>query len=119
MEQNKQRLYMSAIDIKPIHKFFRVIISSIKYTKDGNSDIMSLHVYKNSAYKTTLPLGHLGYYETNTTFSPTIEIAYGVNNILKLLDICRSTTFVEEISIHNKISDKKRNTDYSTEKKPF
>ena len=51
MKQNKQRLYMSNLEFKPIHKFFRVTISSMKYTKSTNSDIISLHVYNNSQYK--------------------------------------------------------------------
>ena len=53
MNQNKQRLYMSDLEFKPIHKFFRVTISSIKYTKNTTSDIISLHVYSNSPYKIT------------------------------------------------------------------
>ena len=112
MKQNKQRLYMSDLEFKPVHKFFRVTISSIKYTKNTNSDIISLHVYNNSPYKIRLPLGQLGYCETNATVSPTIEIAYRVNNILKFLDICQSTILNEELSINNIISDKKRNTDF-------
>ena len=42
--QNKQHLYMSDFEFRPIHKFLGVTISSIKYTKDSNSDIISLHV---------------------------------------------------------------------------
>ena len=73
MKQNKQRLYMSDLEFKPIHKFFRVTISSIKCTKNTNSDINSLHVYKNSLYKIPLPLGLLGFCETNATTSPQLE----------------------------------------------
>ena len=76
---------MSDIEFKPIDNFFRVTISSMKYTKNTNSDIISLHVYNKSLYKTTLPLGLLGYREINATISPTIETAYRVNNFLKLL----------------------------------
>ena len=71
MEQNKRRLYMSDLEFEPIHKFFRVTISSIKHTKNTNSDIISLHVHNNSPYKLTLSLGLLGYCETNATISPT------------------------------------------------
>ena len=41
-KQNRQHLYLSDLDIRPIHKFFRVIISSIKYMKNSNS---SLYMY--------------------------------------------------------------------------
>ena len=50
---------MSDLEFKPIHKFFRITISSIKYMKHSNSDIISLHVYNNSPYQITLPLGLL------------------------------------------------------------
>ena len=32
-DQNKQHLFMSDPEFKPIHKFFRITISSIKYMK--------------------------------------------------------------------------------------
>ena len=80
--------------------------------KNSNSDIVSLHVYNNSPYKITLLLGLLGYCKTNATTSPTKEVAYRVNNILQLLDICQSTILDEELSINNKISNEKKNTDY-------
>ena len=105
---------MSDFEFGPIHKFFRVIISSIKYMKKSNSDIISLHVYNISPFKITLHLGLLGYCETNATISPTKEVAYRVNNMLQLLDICQSTILDKELSINNKISDKKRNTDCFT-----
>ena len=76
------------------------------------SDITSLHVYNNLPYKKTLPLGLLGYCETNATTSPTKEVAYRRNNFLQLLDICQSTILDEELSINNIISNEKRNTDY-------
>ena len=43
--------------------------------KDSNSGMISLHVYNNSPFKITLPLGLLGYCETNATISPTKEVA--------------------------------------------
>ena len=70
---------MSDLEFKLIPKFFRVTISSIKNTKNTNSDIISLHIYKNSPYKITVLLGLLGYCETNATISPTLEVAYKVN----------------------------------------
>ena len=109
---------MSDFEFKPIHKFFKIMISSIKYLKNTNSDIISLHVYNNTPYQVTLPLGLLGYCETNATISPVHEIAYRVNNILQLLDICQSTIINEELSINNIISNEKRNTDYFT-KTPY
>ena len=103
---------MSDLEFKPIHKFFGITISSTKYMKHSNSDIISLHVYNNSPFQITLPLGLLGYCETNATTSPLNEVAYPVNKILQLLDICQSTILDEELSINNIISNKKRNTDY-------
>ena len=85
--KNKQHLFMTDLEFKPILKFFRITISSIKYMKHSNSDIISLHVYNNSPYQITLPLGLLGYCQTNATTSPTTEVAYRVNNILQLLDM--------------------------------
>ena len=109
---------MSVFEFKPIHKFFKITISSIKYLKNSNSDIISLHVYNNTPYQVTLPLGLLGYCETNATISPIHEKAYRVNNILQLLDICQSTILNEELSINNIISNENRNTDYFT-KTPY
>ena len=86
--------------------------------KHSNSDIISLHVYNNSPYQITLPLGLLGYCETNATTSPTTEVAYRVKNILQLLDICQSTILDEELSINKIISNGKKNTDYFT-KTPY
>ena len=116
--QNKQQLFMSDFEFKPINKFFKITISSIKYFKNTNSDTISLHIYNNTPYKVTLPLGLLGYCETNATISPIHEKAYRVNNILQLLDICQSTILNEEISINNIINNEKRNTDYFT-KTPY
>ena len=116
--QNKQQLFMSDFEFKPIHKFFKITISSIKYSKNTNSDIISLHVYNNTPYQVTLPLGLLGYCEINATISPINEVAYRVNNILQLLDICQSTILDEELSITNITSNEKRNTDYLT-KTPY
>ena len=109
---------MSDFEFKPVNKFFKITISSIKYSKNTNSDITSLHVYNNTPYQVTLPLGLLGYCETNATISPINEVAYRVNNILQSLDICQSTILDEEFSISNIISNEKINTDYFT-KTPF
>ena len=116
--QNKQQLFMSDFEFKHIHRFLKITISSIKCLKNTNSDTISLHIYNNTPYKVTLPLGLLGYCETNATKSPIHEKAYRVNNILQLLDICQSTILNEEISINNIISNEKRNTDYFT-KTPY
>ena len=99
---------MSDLEFRPIHKFFRVTISSIKYMKNSNSDMISLHVYNNSPYKIILPLGLLGYCETKAATSPTKEVAYSVNNILQLLNICQSTILDQELSINKIISDEKK-----------
>ena len=109
---------MSDFEFKPIHKFFKITISSIKYLKNTNSDIISFHVFNNTPYQVTLPLGLLGYCKTNATISPIHEVAYRVNNILQLLDICQSTILDEELSINNIISKENRNTDYLT-KTPY
>ena len=116
--QNRQKLFMSDFEFRPIHKLFKITISSIRYEKDINSDIISLHVYNNTPNKITLTLGLLGYCKTNATTSPVKEIAYRVNNILQLLDICQSTILNEELSINNIIGNEKRNTDYFT-KTPY
>ena len=86
--------------------------------KNSISDNISLYVYNNSPYKITLPLGLLGFWETNATTSPTKEVGYRVNIILQLLCICQSTILDEELSINNIISDEKGNTDYFT-KTPY
>ena len=46
--------------------------------KYSNSDCISLHVYNNSPYQISLPIGLLGYCETNATTSPKNEVAYRV-----------------------------------------
>ena len=43
-EQNKQHLFMSDREFRPILKFFRATFSSIKNMKDSNSDMISLHI---------------------------------------------------------------------------
>ena len=53
--------------------------------KNSKSDMISLHVYNNSPYKIGRPLGLLGYCEFNATISPTKEVAYRINNILKTI----------------------------------
>ena len=105
-EQNQQHLFMSDLDFRPIHKFFRVTVSSNKYMKHSISDMISLHICNNSPDKITLSLGLLGYSESNAAISPTKEIAYRVNNILQLLDICQSTILDEELSINNFLGNK-------------
>ena len=96
---------MSDLEVKPIHKFFLIKFYSEKHS---NSDIISLHVYNNSSYQITLPLGFLGFCETSATTLPTNEVAYRVNNLLQLLDICQSTILHEELSINNIISNEKK-----------
>ena len=86
---------MSDFELKSIQKFFKITISSIKYLKNTNSDIISLHVFNNTPYQITFSLVLLEYCETNATTSPTNEVAYRVNNILQLLDICESTILDE------------------------
>ena len=112
--QNEQQFFMLDFEFKPIHKFFKITISSFKNLKNANSDIISLHVYNNTPYQVTLLLGRLGYCEINATISPIHEAAYRVNKILQLLDICQSTILHEESSINNIVSNEKRNTDYFT-----
>ena len=109
---------MSDFEFKPIHKFFKITISSRKYSKNTNSDIISLHVYSNTPYQIILPIGLLGYCETTATISPINEVAYRVNNIFQLLDVCQSTILDEELCINFIISNEKRNTDYFT-KTPY
>ena len=69
-------------------------------------------MYNNTPYQTTLPLGLLGYCETNATTSSINEVAYRVINILQLLDICQSTILNEKLSLNKRISNEKQNTDY-------
>ena len=98
---------MSDFEFKLIHNFFKTTISHfsiIKFVKNTNFDIISLHVYNNTPNEITLPLGLLEYCETNSTTSPVLEVAYRVNNILQLLDICQSTILNEELSINNIIN---------------
>ena len=109
---------MSDFEFRPIHKFFKITISSIKFVKNTNSDIISLHMYNNTPNRITLPLGLLGYCETKATTLRVKEVAYRVNNILQLLYICQSTILDEEFSINNIISNEKRNRDYFT-KTPY
>ena len=52
---------MSDFEFKSIPKFFKITISSIKYLKNTNSDIISLHVYNKTPYQITLLLGLLGH----------------------------------------------------------
>ena len=68
--QNRQQLFMSDFEFRPIHKFFKITTSSIKYERNNNSDVISLHVNNNTPKKVTFPLGLLGYCETTATTSP-------------------------------------------------
>ena len=70
--------------------FIRVTISSIKYAKNTDTDVIPLHVNNNSPNKITLPLGLSANCETNAPLYPTQEKVFRVNSILKLLDICQS-----------------------------
>ena len=99
-DQTEQKLYMSNLENKPIHKIFRVTISSFKYAKNTNTDIISQYVYNNSPCKLTITLGLLGYCETNATFHLTQERSIRVNKTLKLTDICQSTILDEEIYLY-------------------
>ena len=54
--QNKQQFLMSDFEFKPNHKFFKITISSIKCSKNTNSDILSLHVYNKTPHQIRLPL---------------------------------------------------------------
>ena len=74
--------------------------------------MVSLHTYNNSPYNLTLPLGLLGYCETNATISPSKKIAYRVNNFSTTIRYMSSTILNEELSINNILSNEKRNTDY-------
>ena len=65
-------------------------------------------MYNNTPYQITLPLGLLGYCKTNATTSLINAVAYRVNNILQLLDICQSTILNEKLSINNIISNEKK-----------
>ena len=115
---NNNFLYQT-LNLNPFTSFSKSRFFIYKmFEKNPNSDIISLHVYNNKPYQVTLPLGLLGYCETNATISPIHEVAYRVNNILQLLDICQSTILEEELSINNIISNEKRNTDYFT-KTPY
>ena len=110
---------MCDLEVRPTHKFFRVSVSSIQYMKDSNSDRIALHIYNNSPYRITLPLGLLGYCETKATVSPTKEIAYRANKVLLLLDICQPTIVDDKLSIDNNLSNEKRNRDYFTKTQYF
>ena len=113
-DQNKQKLYRSDLEFKRFHKFLRLGTSSIKYTKDTNSDVISLHVYNNSPHKITLHLGTLGYGETIATLHPTEERSFRVNKSLKLLDICQSSFLNQKLTNSIFRIDSKENTDYFT-----
>ena len=61
---------MSDLEFKPIHKFFRITVSSIKYMKHSNSDIIiSLHVQNNSLKPSNNSSNHTTKYFTNKSKS--------------------------------------------------
>ena len=95
---------MSDFEFKPIHKFFKITISSIKYLKNSNSDIISLHGIQQYTLPSNITFRTFRLLRTNATISPIHEKAYRVNNILQLLDICQSTILNEELSINSIIS---------------
>ena len=99
---------MSDLEIKPIHKFFRLTISSIRYAKNTDRDTIALYVNNNSPYKTALPLGLLGYRETNAAVYPKQVRSYRVNKTLKLLDFCQSTILNKKLSINNITTESKK-----------
>ena len=100
-DQNEQKLYMSDLEFKPIHKIFRVTISSNKNPINTDTDVISLQVYNNSPYNFTLYKIVLGFCEKNATFCPLQKKAFRINNILKLLELCQSTNLNSEPSNHN------------------
>ena len=104
---------MSDIDLRPIHKFFRVTISSIKYAKNTNSDFINLLVYFISPYKITLHLNLLEFCETNATLHSFQEKAYRVKHILEVPDICQSNIVDEELRIQNFMKKPNQNTNFS------
>ena len=53
--QIRQQFFKSVFEFRPIHKFFKLTISSIKYERNTNSDIISLHVYNNTPNRIRKP----------------------------------------------------------------
>ena len=102
---------LESVEFTPIHKIFKVTISSIKHKKDTNSEAISFI----KSISSTLPLGLSRYCETNATYHPIEERAVRVKEILKLLDICQSTILNEESSMNNITNYCERNTDFSTQ----
>ena len=92
---------MSDFEFRPIHKILRVTISSIKLVIFTNTDVIAQHIYNNSTYQITLPLGLLGCCETNAKLSSTQKKAIRVNKELNLLLICQPIIKNEEISDHD------------------
>ena len=81
-DQNKQKLYLSDLELELFHKFFKVTISSIKHNKNTITVTIELHFYYHSPYKTTLPLGVLGCEAMqHFIFLMKEHRAYRVNNI--------------------------------------
>ena len=92
---------MSDLEVKPIVKFFRVTVSSIKYPKNTNTAFISLYVYNNSPNKITLLSGLIRYCETNSTFHTKQEKAFRVHNFLVVLVTCQSTVLNDELFVNN------------------
>ena len=77
-------------------------------TQKIKTQIWFLYTYTKILHINSHTSGILCYCEIKATFFPTKEIAYKINNILKLLDICQSTILNEELSIIRIISDRKK-----------
>ena len=113
VNQIKQQRYMPDLELKPIHKFFRVTISSIKYTKKNKfrynlfTRMQQFTIQTHISSRTSRILQ-----QYNTTSYPKEERAFRLNNIFRLLDNCQSTILYEELSINNKTNNSKRKTPY-------
>ena len=83
--KQKKKLYMSNIELRPIHKIFRITTSSIKYAKNTVTDIFKLHIYNVSPNKITLFLGTLAHCKTKARTHPTQEQEIRVKNILEVI----------------------------------
>ena len=75
--RNRQHLYKSDFGFRPIHKFLCVTISSKKYMKNSNSDLISLLVYNNSFYIYIISneKRNTDYFTKTTYFKPTFKIS--------------------------------------------
>ena len=101
---------------------FRVKFSSIKSTKNLNTDVIAEHIYNKYPYKIALPLGLLKHCETNAILYPTQEKTYRVNDIVKLLfSFLYSAILNEKLLLMNRnnyhkliklLMNRKKNRDY-------